>query len=88
MALLRGTRPDPPPLETDDVRAVAVGAGAWALGAVVLLVLRLTGTAEVPTWWLVMCGYGVLLGLIGVRFCQRRRTAIARDRALGIPPRD
>ena len=88
MPLFKGTHPDPPPLETDDVRTVAVGAGAWAVAAVVLLAMRLTGAAEVPTWWLTMCAYGMLLGAIGVRYCQRRRAAIERDKALGIPPRE
>ena len=88
MPLLGGSHPDPPPLETDDVRTVAVGAGAWAVAAVVLLVLRLTGAAEVPGWWLAMCAYGMLLGAIGVRYCQRRRAAIERDKAAGLPRRD
>ena len=81
-------RPDPPPLETDDVHVVAVGTGLWALGLLVLVVLRLTGAAEVRGWWMVMCVVGILLGLVGVRYCQRRRAAIARDAALGRPRRD
>lgn len=81
-------QPDPPPLETDDVRTVAVGTSAWALALLVLVVLRLTDAARVETWWIVMCGYGVLLGLIGVRYCQRRRAAIERDKARGLPQRD
>jgi hypothetical protein len=81
-------QPDPPPLETDDVHVVAVGTGLWALGLVVLVVLALTDAVAVQGWWLVMCAAGVLLGLVGVRYCQRRRAAIARDAALGIPPRD
>jgi polyferredoxin len=88
MALLQGRRPDPPPLETDDARAVAVGTGAWALALVVLLALRLGGGAEVETWWLVMCGYGVLLGVVGVRYCRRRHAAIERDKARGLPRRE
>lgn len=78
-------RPDPPPLETDDVKVVAVGTAAWALGLVVLLVLAVTGAADVSGWWLGMCGYGIALGLFGVRYCQRRHAAIERDRARGIP---
>jgi hypothetical protein len=81
-------RPDPPPLETDDVHVVAVGTGLWALGLVVLLVLRVTGTVEVRDWWMSMCVAGIALGLLGVRYCQRRRAAIARDAALGLPPRE
>ena len=75
-------RPDPPPLETDDVRVVAGGTAAWAVALVVLLVLRLAGT-DVAGWWLAMCACGTALGLVGVRYCQRRRAAIARDRAAG-----
>lgn len=81
-------RPDPQPLETDDVRTVAVGTGAWALGLVVLAVLEATGVTRVETWWLVMCAYGVLLGVVGVVYCRRRREAIARDAARGVPRRD
>jgi uncharacterized membrane protein len=80
-------RPDPPPLETHDVRVVALGTGAWAVGLVVLVVLRATGAAAVQDWWIVMCVAGIVLGLIGVRYVQRRRAAIARDAALGRPPR-
>jgi hypothetical protein len=80
------TRPDPAPLETDDVKVVAVVTAAWALALVVLVVLRLTGQ-DVHGWWMVMCGYGIALGLYGVRYCRRRHAAIARDEALGLPPR-
>lgn len=80
-------RPDPPPLETDDVPVVAAGTAAWALGLVVLLVLRLTDAADVRDWWMGMCGYGIALGLFGVRYCRRRRDAIVRDAAQGLPQR-
>lgn len=72
-------RPDPPPLETDDVRIVGVGTALWALALVVLVAARLGG-ADVRGWWLAMCAAGAALGLLGVRYCQRRRDAIARDR--------
>lgn len=80
-------RPDPPPLETDDVRTVALGTAAWAVALVVLGVLRLARGDEIHTWWLEMCACGALLGLAGVRYCRRRRAAIERDRARGIPQR-
>jgi hypothetical protein len=75
-------RPDPAPLETDDVRLVAAGTALWAVALVVLLLLRVAG-AGVHDWWLVMCGAGALLGLVGVRYCQRRRAAIAAGRPAG-----
>jgi hypothetical protein len=81
-------RPDPPPIETDDVHVVAVGTALWLVGLLVLGVLRLTGAVEVQDWWMVMCLVGITLGLVGVRYCQRRRAAIARDAALGLPRRD
>ena len=76
----RPRHPDPPPLETDDVKIVAGGTAAWTLAAVVLGIARLAG-ADVHGWWITMCVAGALLGLLGVRYCQRRRDAIARDRA-------
>lgn len=80
-------RPDPPPLETDDVKVVAIGTMLWAIGLLVLLLLIVTEAAEVPGWWLAMCGYGIALGLFGVRYCRRRHAAIERDKAAGIPQR-
>ncbi len=88
MGLLQGTRPDPPPLETDDVRAVAVGTGAWLVALAVLLVLRLADVTRVEGWWLAMCACGAALGLLGTRYCQHRRAAIERDKARGLPQRE
>ena len=75
-------RPDPEPLETDDVKIVAGGTALWGLALVVLVIARLAG-ADVRGWWIAMCACGAALGLLGVRYCQRRRDAIARDRAAG-----
>ena len=82
----RRSRPDPAPLETDDVKVVAVITAVWALALRLLLVLRLAGR-DVHDWWLGMCGYGIAFGLYGVRYCRRRHAAIARDAAKGIPQR-
>jgi hypothetical protein len=72
----RARKPDPPPLETDDVKIIAGGTAAWGAALVVLLVLRLAGR-DIHTWWITMCVCGLLLGLVGVRYCQRRRDAIS-----------
>lgn len=72
-------RPDPEPLDTDDVRVVGALTAAWAVALVVLVVARLAGT-DVQDWWLVMCAAGAALGVVGVRYCRRRQAAIARDR--------
>ena len=66
------------------MKIVAGGTAAWALALVVLAIARLAG-ADVHDWWLAMCAAGALLGLLGVRYCQRRRDAIARDRAAPHP---
>ncbi len=73
-------RPDPAPLETNDVAIVGAGAALWVVALVVLFALKAAGT-DIHTWWLVMCAEGAVLGVIGVRFCQQRRRAIARDRS-------
>lgn len=78
-------RPDPEPLETDDVKIVAGGTTLWFVALVALVIARLVG-ADVETWWIGMCAYGAVLGLLGVRYCQRRREAIARDRAVAQTP--
>lgn len=72
-------RPDPEPLETDDVRVVALLTVAWAVALVVLVVARLAGS-DVHGWWLAMCAAGAVLGVAGVGYCRRRQAAIARDR--------
>ena len=70
-------KPDPAPLETDDVRIVAIGAALWGVALLALSIARVLG-AQVHGWWLVMCLCGVLLGHVGERYCQRRRAA-SRD---------
>lgn len=81
-------RPDPAPLEADDVLVLRVGMGLFAVLFVVLLVLRGTLAAHDVQWWLAVPPLGIVLGLLGERFCRRRLAAIARDAAHGIPQRD
>lgn len=66
-------RADPPPLEADLERVVVVGTACWTLALVALGLARLAG-ASVHGWWLTMCLYGALLGLLGVLYCRRRPT--------------
>ncbi|MBK5306072.1 MAG: DUF2530 domain-containing protein [Frankiaceae bacterium] len=80
----RERRPDPPPLETNDVAIVAGGTVVWAVACVALVVARLAG-ADVRTWWIAMCASGAALGVVGVRYCARRRDAIARDAGAASP---
>ena len=79
----RPRRPDPPPLETNDVAIIAGGTALWAVALVTLVIARLAG-ADVHDWWLTMCAAGFLLGLVGVRYCARRRAAINRSASGGL----
>ena len=67
-------RPDPPPLEIDDVAVVAAGTGLWAVALVVLLGLE--AVRGVPDGWWQMCAAGAALGLLGVRYCRRRKASL------------
>lgn len=74
------SRPEPSPLETNDVPTVLLGTALWAVALLILLVLLVADVTEVRGWWLGMCGYGIALGLVGTRTCQRRQAALARTR--------
>ena len=76
MRVVSPRRSDPPPLETDDVAIIVAGTAAWFVALVVVVVLRLAGNG-VHDWWIWMCAAGTVLGLVGVRYCVRRRNALA-----------
>jgi hypothetical protein len=65
--------PDPEPLETNDVLAVAVGTGAWVVLLVVLLLLHDTLKRHHTTWWYGVCAAGIGLGAVGLVVTTRRR---------------
>ena len=66
-------KPDPPPLETDDVRTVGVGTALWAVALVASLVL---GESE-AAW---TCAAGLGLGGIGLTYVRRRASHLGRSR--------
>ena len=74
-------RPDPPPLQTDDVRTVAVGTAAWAVALVALLPFWSALGDAGRTWWVATCLGGIGLGAVGIYYCRRRARAIARELA-------
>jgi Protein of unknown function (DUF2530) len=73
-------RPDPQPLETDDVRIVAVGTALWTVALLVLLPFYPRLAEEGRGWWVWTCVAGAGLGLLGVQYCRHRRDALARSR--------
>ena len=74
-------RPDPEPIESDEVRIVTVGTVLWAVALVVSLLLhdRLADAGNGDWTWIFLAG--TFLGLLGIRYVRRRRAAIERDRA-------
>jgi H+/Cl- antiporter ClcA len=66
--MARQRRPEPPPLQTNDVLAALVGTAAWAIALVVLLVI---GLPEPDRWWLWVCVAGIGIGLFGVLYIPR-----------------
>jgi hypothetical protein len=74
-------RPDPAPLETNDVAIVGGGSLLWAIAAVVLLVLKAAGK-DVHDWWWQMCVAGAALGAYGTHYCVRRRRRLRESSAV------
>lgn len=74
----RPRRPDPPPLETNDVLVAAVGAAAWAIALIVLLIVPLHSS---DTWWRWVCASGLIGGLFGIWYIPHLQRARARAAA-------
>lgn len=68
-------RPDPEPLEGNDVRVVAAGTALWFLLGLALLPFASRLDRGGHLWWIAACFTGAGLGLVGVRYCVRRRRA-------------
>jgi H+/Cl- antiporter ClcA len=64
----RQRRPEPPPLQTNDVLTALVGSVAWAVALVVLLFIGLPGPDR---WWLWVCVAGIATGVFGVWYIPR-----------------
>jgi hypothetical protein len=63
--------PSRPPRE--EILPAVVGLVAWAIALVVLAVFfRHDLARHHASWWLGACGYGLALGLYGLRFAYRR----------------
>lgn len=74
-------QPVPSPLKTNDVVVSAIGAAAFAVALVVLLIVPLD---PADRWWRWVCAVGCVMGLFGVWYVprlQRRRTAAAERHA-------
>jgi hypothetical protein len=66
-------RPDPEPLETDDVAIVTVGTTLWAVALAGTVLWRGALADRGQDSWVWVCAAGVFLGLVGLRKVRRRR---------------
>jgi hypothetical protein len=81
-------QPDPSPLETNEVLIAAVGAAAFAVAFVILLIVPLDPADH---WWRWVCATGSAMGLFGCWYTprlQRSRAAAAERRAAAREHRD
>jgi polyferredoxin len=77
--MTRERRPDPPPLQTDEIRIAAVGAALFAVAFAVLIFVPLHPGER---WWRWVCLVGFLMGLFACWYVPRlhRRRAAAEAR--------
>lgn len=71
----KNRRPDPEPLETNDLAVVTLGTMAWVVALVTLFALRDALEPQTRTQWAWVCAAGIFLGLIGLRHVRRRQAA-------------
>jgi H+/Cl- antiporter ClcA len=64
---------DVEPLDVDGVRSLVVGTLAWVGALIALLPFTATLRDQDRLWWLWTCAVGVVLGLLGIAYCRRRR---------------
>lgn len=65
-------RPDPTPVTTDDRKAMLVGTVLWLVALVALLAFAEPIIDAGNSWLLWTCVVGLMLGLIGLLYTQRR----------------
>ena len=75
----RPTRPTPEPLDVDAVSVVTVGTLLWGLLGLGLAAFG-RGWLERShdVWWMWTCVSGFVLGVAGIVYVRRRRTALGR----------
>ncbi|GAA4971348.1 hypothetical protein GCM10023205_41390 [Yinghuangia aomiensis] len=71
-------RPDPEPLEADDVKIVAVGTVVWFALFLVSLPFRGTLADDGHEWWSWCALAGAGLGILGLWYVRRRHAALDR----------
>ncbi len=67
-----------PPLDVNGVHTMAFGALAWLVALAILVPFYSSLQSNDRVWWLWTCCAGFGLGLIGVAYCRRRRSQLAK----------
>jgi Protein of unknown function (DUF2530) len=67
------------PLDVTGVRTMAVGASLWLVALLLLLPFQDSLQDQGHGWWLWTCVAGLVIGLIGVEHCRRRRGRLAQE---------
>ena len=68
-SMLNPRRTPPPPVPVDFARVMRIGTLVWVAALVVTVVLAATGSIAWDAVW--VCGVGVVLGLLGLRWARR-----------------
>lgn len=68
-------QPPEKPLDVDGVNAAKTGTIAFVFGFVVLIFFRGPLADNDATWWLWVFAAGAILGLVGIWYTRRRRSA-------------
>ena len=74
-------RPAPEPLETSDVKVVAIGTALWAIALALTLILHDRLADEGNDDWVWIAAAGTFLGVIGLWHVRRRAARLRTDRA-------
>ena len=74
-------KPDPEPLEGDDVLTVAAGTILWLLAGIVLIPFRHDLNQHGHLWWIAAAFTGAGLGGVGLLVTIRRRRRVTPDRS-------
>lgn len=70
-------RPDPPPLEGNDVLAVAIGTVLWLIVGTALIPFHRSLDKHGHLWWIAAAFSGAGLGIVGLIVTTRRRRRLA-----------
>jgi ABC-type nickel/cobalt efflux system permease component RcnA len=76
--------PELEPVADDGISALWVGMALWAITGVILLVLSDVLADRGAEWWLMVCGAGLIIGLVELGIFRAR---VSQEDARGQDPR-